>query len=380
MRDSSTRPAAGCPFCGGHRLVRLPDPASQSMTSDWRLVDTPLGMTSCPDCGVAFRDPTLPPPADFSTDYGLYAHPPGRTAEHTRQAAYAAWIAAAVDRPARALDVGCGNGSLLLALRAHWPDTELLGCDPSPDSVHFAQAAGLSAWAGTAADLQEDRRADLVISVNVIEHTADPWMFARALVQAVRENGRIVLVCPDGARPGVELLIADHLYSLTAAQLEAALSAAGFTVTHWSAAPRELGPFQMVVASRSASRATLPVTAPAALVAARESYLRAWQQLDASLCARLPSRVVCFGAGEAAALLRAYAPTSWSRVDLCATDADAGGRFGDRPHVRLDDVSRDEAVLLGVRPQDQERVASRLRTTFQTVITWYDLVAFDEPR
>ena len=349
----------------------------QSMTSDWHVVPTPLGKLSCKDCQLAFRNPVLPPAGEFDRNYELYAHPPGGQAERIRQAAYAAWIAGAVNNPRRVLDVGCGNGSLLLALREHWPHAELKGCDLSPGSVRFAQAAGLSVWTGGAADVSPDDRVDLVVSVNVVEHTLDPRAFVCALASAVDVDGQLAIVCPDGTTPGVELLIADHQYSFTAAHLEALLGAAGFTVCHWSRAPRELGPFQMVVAARQAVASEICECDGDALLEGRLGYLRAWQRLDPLLIARLPPPVVCFGAGEAAALLRAYAPAAWARVDACTTDEGASRNFGDRRHVPLDEVSADATVLVGVRPQDQPSIAERLRSRFANVVTWYDLVPSD---
>jgi len=366
-----------CPFCLSPDTVRLSDPSTQSMTSDWRVVPTPLGKRSCRNCHLVFRSPELPPAADFDCNYQLYAHAPGRRAERARQAAYADWIAGAVKRPERLLDVGCGNGSLLLALREHWPHADVRGCDPSPASVRFAQEAGLDVRVGSVTDAAADTRAELVFSVNVIEHTPDPRAFVCALASAVGVNGQLVIVCPDGSTPGVELLIADHLYSLLPAHLEALLGSSGFTVTHWLRAPRELGPFQMIVAEGQAGASPVPHPDGDALLAERQAYLRGWQQLDTRLLARLPQHVVCFGAGEAASLLRAYAPSVWARVHACATDEGEAteAMFGDRPHRRLDEVTPGSTVLVGVRPRDQSAIAARLRSRFANVVTWYDLVA-----
>jgi SAM-dependent methyltransferase len=342
------------------------------MTSDCRVVALPLAKFSCPGCGLAFRDPRLPPPADFADDYQLYAHAPGGAAEQRRQSAYAAWIARSVAAPARVLDVGCGNGSLLLALREHWPAAELTGCDPSPESVSFAHAAGLTAWTGTAADLPADRRADLVVSVNVIEHTTDARAFVTGLAGALRDDGQLVVICPDGGRPGVELLIADHLSSFGPNHLESFAASAGLAISHRTSQ----GGFQMVVVSRGAGIEQEPPD-PCALFEGRRDYLLAWQKLDAGLAPRLPHEVICFGAGETAGLLSAYAPDAWTRVTSCVTDV-GGPRFAGRPHVALDAAPRDATVLVGVRPQDQPAVAERLRTRFPCVVTWYDLVPSDD--
>jgi hypothetical protein len=136
----------------------------------------------------------------------------------------------------------------------------------------------------------------------------------------------------------------------------------------------------MVVAERQTVAAAVPGADGDALLAQRQAYLAAWQQLDALLCERLSPQVVCFGAGEAAGLLRAYAPAVWTRVRVCATDTGGGTgvTFGDRPHVRLDAVASASTVLVGVRPQDQPAIASRLRSRFANVVTWYDLVPSED--
>jgi SAM-dependent methyltransferase len=349
----------------------------QSMTSDLQVVPMPLGKWSCSRCGLAYRDPALPPAAHFESGYALYAHPPGGFAEHKRQSQYAKWIAASVGSAARVLDVGCGNGSLLAALQQLWPASRLMGCDVSPDAVRYAREAGLDVWTGGPTDRSPGMSADLVLSVNVIEHTADPHGFVAALASAVRTGGKVVLICPDGRRTGIELLIADHLFSFDAHHLDAMLTAAGLTARHWVAAPRELGAFQMVVASRGGLPSGVRARDPGDLLVARRTYLAAWGQLDAALSSRLPPEVVCFGAGEAAGLLRAYAPDVWARVTSCATDAHIQGSFGERRLVPLNDVSADATVLVAVRPQDQPVVADRLGPRFRRVVTWYDLVPTD---
>jgi hypothetical protein len=83
---------------------------------------------------------------------------------------------------------------------------------------------------------------------------------------------------------------------------------------------------------------------------------------------------VCFGAGEAAGLLRAYAPRAWASVRACTFDGAPPGRFGELPIIPLDAVADGADVLVGVRPSDQARLAERLGARFRRVVTWYDLV------
>jgi SAM-dependent methyltransferase len=346
------------------------------MASDWRVVGEPLARHACDGCGLVRRWPQ--PTSDetlYASGYGLYAHAPGDARERGRQELYASWIASMVPSPPeRVLDVGCGNGSLLLALGERWPSAQLTGCDPSAESVAHGASPAVTLWQGTAADLPAGGASDLVVSVNVIEHTADPLAFLRDLRAAVAPGGALMIVCPDGGRPGLELLFADHLFSIAPPHLHALCGRAGLQVAASGPAPAALGPFQGVLARPAVADARAAQPAARVPPAARSDYLAAWAGLDGRLLDRIPDAAVCFGAGEAAGLLRAYAPRTWSRVRACTVDGQPDGRFGELPIVPLDRIDRREPLLLGVRPLDQPRLAERLRAEFAHVVTWYDLL------
>ena len=372
---STRQNTSPCVLCGAVRWTPLPDPGPQSMASDWRIVGEPLARHACDVCGMVRRWPG--PAADeslYADGYALYAHAPGETRERARQAQYAGWIASLVQRlPARVLDVGCGNGSLLLALGDHWPAAHLTGCDPSAESVAHG-APRLRLWRGTSAALRAEAASDLVVSVNVIEHTHDPLAFLRDLRRALTPDGMIVVVCPDGGRPNLELLFADHVFSFAPDHLRALCARAGLAVHATATAPAALGPFQAVVSRRGPAPPGAPPAVGAVPPDGRARYLDAWRRLDARLLERVGEHVVCFGAGEAAGLLRAYAPGTWARVRACTIDGAVAGSFGELPIVALTEVGAAETVLLGVRPLDQRRVAERLRRQFPRVAAWYDLL------
>jgi SAM-dependent methyltransferase len=354
------------------------------MSSDWRLVPAPLRRRACTACGLVAEVPDGAAADVFVRGYSLYAHAPTDARDRQRQELYAAWIHAAVEprTPRHVLDVGCGNGSLLHALLGHWPHAVRMGCDLSVDSVRHGLEAGLKLWPLAPEDLPSDVRADVVLSVNVIEHTADPLAFLSSVRQRVAAGGLLVLVCPDGATADVELLIKDHAFSFTRQHLEHLLANASFDIRGWTAAPERLGAFQMVVAEPSPSRLAMPpLDSQSAVVASKASYLRRWAALDGVLSSRVGHRpVTCFGMGEAAGLLRAYAPGLWGLVAACTADQPTGGQFGAVAVVALSDAPPDRPVLVAVHPRDQERVAATLRQRFATVVTWYDLLTADAPR
>jgi SAM-dependent methyltransferase len=352
------------------------------MASDWRLVAEPLGKRACQQCGLIAR-PLTPAIRHLFDSYELYAHAPGPGHEAVRQGRYAQWIAAHLDRPpALVFDAGCGNGSLLCALAAVWPGAALEGCDRSGASVAHGAAAGLSVWQGSPASRAASAAPDLVVSVNVIEHTPDPAAFVRELSDVLGEGGTLVLICPDGSNPSVELLVADHLSSFTSTHLTGLVARPGLTATGTDQAPPELGAFQMVVARKGTSTAagTTPVLSGATVepdvssrVAAASAFLERWRALDGQLAPRVPDGSVCFGVGETAGLLRAYAPRTWTAVCACTSDDATEALFGITPVVPLDFVPATTPILLAVRPADQPRVAARLAGRFPRVISWYDV-------
>jgi len=183
----------------------------------------------------------------------------------------------------------------------------------------------------------------------------------------------MVIVCPDGARPGLDLLFVDHVFSFGREHVGTLLSRAGLQRLGASQAPRSLGAFQMAIGRRRDVLEKSTISAPPRVEDATR-YLERWKQLDDRLQTRIEGPLVCFGAGEAAGLLRAYAPRTWTSVRACTIDGAPQGQFGELPIIPLDAVPADSSILVGVRPFDQPRLAQRLAERFRRVVTWYDLV------
>jgi hypothetical protein len=171
----------------------------------------------------------------------------------------------------------------------------------------------------------------------------------------------------------LELLFADHLFSFSSAHIESLLGRAALDIIAAGDAPTSIGAFRMVLARpgeyHESSRSRLDPN-----IDDRRAYLTRWQQLDRHLADRVRSPAVCFGASEAAGLLRAYAPSAWALVEACTVDGATEGKFGELPIVPLDGVDAETTILLGVRPVDQPHLAARLRSRFANVVTWYDLI------
>ena len=141
-------------------------------------------------------------------------------------------------RPPRVLDVGCGKAGTMRYLRETWPDAEFSGIEPSADAVVTARALGFDVSEGRlTGDTRVFGKFELVYSNNVLQHTTDPVDFIRAQSRFLAENGRLILSCPDGTKPNVELLMADQNFSLQRPHLDAISANAEMRIERWLPCP-----------------------------------------------------------------------------------------------------------------------------------------------
>jgi hypothetical protein len=201
----------------------------------------------------------------------------------------------------------------------------------------------------------------------------------RAMAALVSPGGSLLLVCPDGGRIWLELLFADHLWSFTGSHLARLAATANLDVVGWTEAPRGLGSFQLLQLARSGTAAPAALESKAAvdLINEKQQYLNAWKSLDRHLLtvSNDAPALACFGIGEAAALIRAYAPDTWRRVRVCAVDSPEQRVFGEIPVIDYTGGRMEWPVLVAVRPDVQGRVAERLGAAGCTVIRWDDHIA-----
>lgn len=222
-----------------------------------------------------------------------------------------------------------------------------------------------------------ERRATVAFAINVVEHVDEPVGFLRSLAE--NSSRWVAVVCPDGDIPNSELLFADHLRSLRQRDLRVLFDSAGLSIVTQSRAPAAIGKFLLTLGEVSATGArALPERSwdpEPALQQRRETYFRTWAELDDLLTARLSgsTNVACFGTGEAASLLRAYAPKAWARVRQCCVDGPVGETFHDLDVVAPERLGP-SVVLLGVRPRSQPAVAERLERAGHAVVRWDDAV------
>ncbi len=152
--------------------------------------------------------------AHFGTMAADWWDPKGSSAMlHKLNPVRLAYIRAAIDRHwdsddhgfrplsgKRALDVGCGAG--LLAEPLARLGASVTGLDAAPENiavaVAHAQGQGLAIdYRATPVEQVGDSGYDLVTSMEVIEHVADPAAFVRALAAKLAPDGLMILSTPN---------------------------------------------------------------------------------------------------------------------------------------------------------------------------------------
>jgi 2-polyprenyl-3-methyl-5-hydroxy-6-metoxy-1,4-benzoquinol methylase len=111
-------------------------------------------------------------------------------------------VAPLTGESAQVVDVGCGVGDLLVALRSRRPSIRTFGCDFSERAVARAQTRLPEGQfvRHVIADLPYDSQAfDVVLCTDTLEHLEQPARVVEELVRICAPGGVVVIVVPDGA-------------------------------------------------------------------------------------------------------------------------------------------------------------------------------------
>ncbi len=99
------------------------------------------------------------------------------------------------------VDVGCGVGDLLLALRQRCPAVQVAGCDFSPKAIEKAKAnlpGGHFIVHAITSLPYPDASFDVVLCTDTLEHMEYPADVLRELVRICKPGGHVCVVVPDG--------------------------------------------------------------------------------------------------------------------------------------------------------------------------------------
>jgi SAM-dependent methyltransferase len=133
------------------------------------------------------------------------------------------------------LDIGCGNGRVMMQLRSvGW---EVSGVEPDPKSAAQAREAGFDVRPGLLEPgAWPNGYFDAITMNHVIEHLHDPVGILRTCAQVLKPGGQISIATPNLESKGHEIFGPDwfglqsptHLVLFTSDSLRRAVGAAGF--------------------------------------------------------------------------------------------------------------------------------------------------------
>lgn len=101
--------------------------------------------------------------------------------------------------PKSLLDVACGRGTFLRALRSKYAHIDVKGSDISENSVEFARRSGIDAYvANVEQGLPFDAECfDCVVFGEAIEHLIDPDAALQNISYVLKRGGRLILTTPN---------------------------------------------------------------------------------------------------------------------------------------------------------------------------------------
>ena len=214
-----------CPVCQNNLVLyfaKVFDPISL----------TPFSIYRCRHCGVRH---TIPQPEDLSRFYKThyYGNRHRFTSKFcTKRRLKFLFSATGEGTGKKLLDIGCGNGSFLLAARnAGW---EVMGTEINPDP---ARKAGL--------DIMEDIKQlsggdtfDCITMWHSLEHMRDIKVALLHVRKHLNPEGKLIIAIPDNDSPQARIFrhkwfhldVPRHLYHFDANSLNFSLNLAGFSI------------------------------------------------------------------------------------------------------------------------------------------------------
>lgn len=206
----------------------------------------------CPSCDVSM---TAPVPASLDRYYPMRYRRFSALAEGVLRAFYSwrvrGWLGR-LERPGKALEIGCGDGWMLDALRRGW---RVVGIERSVPAARVASAdRGLPVFVGGLEAIRASACFDLIVMFHVLEHLFDPVGTLRACAALLRPGGHIVLALPNSSSWQSRLTGSDwmhldvprHLWHFSPGALRTALERAGLRTERFSFVSPEHDPYGWV--------------------------------------------------------------------------------------------------------------------------------------
>jgi len=193
-----------CPICSSSRKEAL---FEQKFYDNSLTLMNGYSVVVCSDCGFCFAD-EIPPQEAFNLyyeqmskyEYDCYDNHPS-TDQMTHYAKIVRFIEPNLkNKDASILDLGCSTGGLLSIFKERG-FYNLLGIDPSPVCAQSVQRLfGIDARVSNFSDLTPEKKYDLVILSEVLEHIVDLKAILAKIRSLLSDEGFLFIEVPDSGR------------------------------------------------------------------------------------------------------------------------------------------------------------------------------------
>jgi SAM-dependent methyltransferase len=195
------KPARPCPVCANAKNAEILHRQGFVLPQGHILKKAEkYDVVSCGSCGFVYADTSIPQKTydRYYADMSKYetGYSGVDTGRHMSQARLIKSFLTGNDQ--KVLDVGCGNGGLLLALKK-LGHKNLAGLDPSKKCVGNIKKSGIKGSAGTIFKHKAAGKFDMVILSHVMEHVKDVSAAMDRLSAMLNENGLLYIEVPDAS-------------------------------------------------------------------------------------------------------------------------------------------------------------------------------------
>jgi 2-polyprenyl-3-methyl-5-hydroxy-6-metoxy-1,4-benzoquinol methylase len=284
--EEANRP---CFVCGADRseVGFVPD------VRRWGQMDA-FVLRRCGECGLVFNSPRLPRDrlGDlYRRNYYFFSRPAGMEFARIRGAYLRTVAHLSQAGPGALLELGSAKGYMLgLLAGLGWRVT---GVEIAEAAAQFSRRHfGVEVFTGPLEEFRrhDDRRFDVVLAQDVLEHVSEPGVFLRSAYDCLRPGGSLIVDTPNVGGTNVGLVGAKwrgfnpfHIYLFDRSSLTRALHHAGFTV-------RLLGSYNAVSPAASAVAQVQRRTRVSAAIGRWRAALR--RRLDQALLRRYLRRAI----------------------------------------------------------------------------------------
>lgn len=389
MRDNNS-----CQLCRSNDWVTLPDPSTnKSVTTASRVVDQPLGKSQCNNCGFVqrVRATFLGFTDYYENDYANYYERPNTTEFHKKRYEqiinFMLYNVNTNQDFKEILDIGCGQGWAMDEVRAKYPDSTIEGAEPSDYNVKKAEVKGYKIYHGKLEDIHFEKKYDMIYSNNVIQHVNDAKAFMENSKKLLKEGGILIVTCPDGSRPNIELLWSDQNYSFLPQHLVDLGNQLNFEHTFHSLSGNfpALPPAQSLTLTnnfdnlRPSIKKEDNTVLKEDVLQLREEYLSAFSKIDDYLISNIEEGMPLYNLGASywTSALATYCPKYWDKVESCLIDeTDNHVQFMGKTVQKIQDIdAANSAITLGISPASHDAVANKF-SNWAKVLKWNNFIKY----